>query len=234
MLVLGGKIVAGTEWILGWRETGLLFDPSKYSGCRKRKGTVRHVVGHWTGGEAGTTNGDDDGKRVYDALRGRKDADGKPAPLSIHFTIGATGKVWQHADALSTVAFHAGAVNETSIGIEVVSKGFPPSDPGRPRPEVEHVVHGRKVRQVAFLPSQIESYVRLCAVLSRECALPMRVPGKGVAGEVEIASDRIPDEAVQRWSGFLEHLHVSSSKADAGTQLSRALREAGFVASVPS
>jgi hypothetical protein len=227
-LVVGGEALAGTERVLGWAETGLRFAPP-YPGCARRRKKVILGVGHWTGGEAGTKTSMDDGKRVYEVLRGRVNERGEPTPLSVHFTIGFDGTIWQYADPSQVECFHASAVNDESWGVEIVNAGFPPNAEGRSRPEVTFTVHGRKVRQLAFTDEQLTSYVWLCDKVNAALGIPRAVPGKKDAP----TSDRIATARLLRWSGQIEHLHCSSKKLDGGTQLTRALLAAGYAAEQP-
>lgn len=228
MLVVGGAAVLGTERVLGWAETGLRFAPP-YPGCAPRRKKVILGVGHWTGGEAGTKTSLDDGKRVYVVLRGRVNEQGDPMPLSVHFTIGFDGTIWQYADPAEVECFHASAVNDESWGCEIVSNGFPPNAEGRDRPEVTHIVHKRKVRQLAYTDAQLAAYVWLCDTVNGALGIPRAVPAKND----KPLSDRIANARLLRWSGQIEHLHCSSQKLDGGTQLTRALLAAGYAAEQP-
>jgi len=214
MLIVDGLPLRGSERVLDWRSTGLAFAPP-YKGCRVRKGACTLGVGHWTGGEAGITSATDDGKRVYDVLVARD--------LSVHFTIGYDGTVWQYADPAKVVCLHAGAVNEFSWGCEVVNRGLPP-DQGRNREEVSHRVHGRMIRQLAFTQAQLDAWLWLCDAVQGALGLPRAVPTTP-SGPV---SDRIPDAKLRAFRGVVEHYAASSTKVDAGTQLVRHLLSAGY------
>lgn len=213
MLIVNGLPTRGSERVLDWKSTGLAFAPPH--GCRVRKSACTLGVGHWTGGEAGTATATDDGKRVYDVLRARD--------LSVHFTIGFDGTVWQYADPAKVVCLHAGAVNEVSWGVEIVNRGLPP-DQGRQREEVAHKVHGRLVKQLAFTQAQLDAWLWLCDAVQGALGLPRAVP----AGPLEPVSERIPDAKLRAFRGVVEHLHASSQKVDGGTQLVRHLLSAGY------
>lgn len=214
MLIINGLPVRGSERVLDWRSTGLAFAPP-YKGCRARTQLCTLGVGHWTGGEAGIKSSTDDGKRVYDVLVARD--------LSVHFTIGYDGTIWQYADPAKVVCLHAGAVNEFSWGCEVVNAGLPP-DQGRGREEASHRVHGRMIRQLAFTQAQLDAWLWLCDAVQGSLALPRAVPATAL-GPV---SDRIPDAKLRAFRGVVEHYAASSQKVDGGTQLVRHLLSAGY------
>lgn len=185
-------------------------------------------VGHWTGGEAGR-DPDEQVVRVIRSMKWRTNALGLPSPLSIHFVIDSDGVCWQCADPATVVALHAGAVNEESIGIEVVNGGLPSFAASyRPRDRVFRRLRGRAVEQLAFFGRQLEAYADLCEVLSSEFGIPRVVPGmpirdvrgRLVSDRIEVADRMLPPEAIRTFSGFLEHLHVHKATPDGGTQLS--------------
>lgn len=210
-------------------ERGLWFDPSEYAGCsrRPRNGPPRLIVGHWTGGEAGTQRYDDDGLRVANVLRTRRNEVGDPMPLSIHFVIGGDGTVWQMADPLLTQCRHASAVNPFSIGIEVVNKGLPPSFDGRKRDVVAGT--SRNPQVLAFYPAQLDAWWRLVELLCYEYGIARAVPGKLTkSGELALTSARVEQYRLRKFRGVIEHLHCSSQKPDAGMQLVRELAHRGY------
>lgn len=219
MLIVNGLPLRGSERVLDWHTTGLAFAPP-YKGCRVRTQPCTLGVGHWTGGEAGTTSAADDGKRVYDVLKSRD--------LSVHFTIGYDGTIWQYADPAKVTCLHAGAVNNFSWGCEVVNRGLPP-DQGRNRPEVKHRVHGRMITQLAFTQQQLDAWLWLSDATQGALGLPRAVPATAL-GPI---SDRIPDLKLKTFRGVVEHYNASSTKVDAGTQLLRHLLSAGYERTEP-
>lgn len=214
-----------------------VFDPSSYRGCRKRVRDPILGVSHWTAGEAGPAP-EKQVERVIKVLRARKNLLGFPSPLSIHFVIDSSGVAWQCADPETTIALHAGEVNDDSIGTEIVSGGLPSSEASyRPRERVTLKLRGRPVEQLAFTQPQLETYADLCEVLATEFGIPRRVPGapprtprgRLVSDRVEICDRQLTKAELARFAGFLEHLHVHKDKPDAGTQPSRFLAAArGF------
>lgn len=197
-----------------------------YPGCTRRTEKVTLGVFHWTGGEAGVRGADDDGTFVARVLRGRTADDGSPMPLSVEFVIGADGRIWQLADPLRTACKHAGAVNARAWGCEIVNKGLGVALPERPREHVTHRVHGQRVTQLGFTTAQRVSAVYLAGLLCDRLGIPKAVP---VDGADEAEQDRMKPSRLVHFEGVVEHLHVSSKKVDAGTQIVRSLLAAGFV-----
>lgn len=244
-LLLGGKVVPGGEWIT--RDGRAWWKAGDYGTKRRTIGQpIDLVVGHWTAGEAGVRYMDDDGPFIVEVMRNRPSNDpvlaaqGVKLKVSIHFVIGADGTTWQTADPLTTTAIHVGmgAVNDRSIGIEIVSPGTGPMHPARPRPTVRHRMlptpkypSGRLVPMRAYYPSQIDAWVRLVELLCSRLPIPRQVP-RGADGGLEI--DRFTKPEQRRWKGIQEHYHLpTTNKRDAGTQLIGALRDRGWSVVTP-
>jgi len=199
-------------------DPSLVFDPETYAGCRKRVRPAQMLVGHWTGGPDFTA------AQIVHILRTRVDAETKkPEPLSVCFAMETDGTVYQLADLAKTTTYHARKVNDFSHGIEISSPGFPPSRKVARR-ELTLEVHGQQVKQVAYTDAQLASWVRLADLCAAELGFPKQVPG--IAGKL-FNGVMTPVQA-KGWHGFGEHLHFSRKKSDGGTQLSRALMEAGY------
>jgi len=208
------------DWIR--TDDRLVFAPP-YKGIRARTQAPRVLVGHWTGGEGGAD-------RVFAALKNRVDENGAPSPLSVQFVIDADGATWQFCDLDRVVCFHAGAVNDWSLGAEIVNRGLPPALSKRARPIVAHNVHGHLVQQLAYTPAQLDAWCRLADLVCARYGIPRQVPGDA-AGQVLDRTLTAPERA--RWSGIAEHLHLAKRKSDGGTQLSRALLAHGYAANPP-
>lgn len=224
--------VSIADWIR--TDPSMWFDPSNYRGCRVRKASARISAGHWTGGNDRWVGNDEmSAPRVFRALETRVDRDGRPMPLSIHFVIESDGDTWQFADA-DTVTYHASEVNEESFGTEITNPGFPPVKRGVARETLIHEVHGRQVKQLSFTRPQLDSWVRLNEELAKRFDIPRVVPGVIVGRNADgspifdVASDKLSRANLRDFSGAGEHLHFSTKKLDGGTQLSRALVEAGW------
>ncbi len=199
------------------------FEPGKYRGCRRRVTPVTQHVTHWTAGRANRQ-----ASAVYTTLKNRKDNKGKPSPLSITFVIDGMGDTWQMADAEKTVCYHAGAVNEFAVGTEIMLRGLWPALAGdfTDFEKVTHLVHGRMVAQTKFLEKQLEAHARLCDLLHEKLGIPKQVPGNALGG---ILTEVMLPRQRQDFTGFLEHLHVSSKKLDSGTQTSQDLVKRGYL-----
>lgn len=194
-------------------------------GCAKRLDEIDVVVGHWTAGEANFDHDEDDAPRLFRALQGRVN-NGVPSPLSIHANIGGFGRIVRMADEKTTSTFHAGAVNQRSIGVEIHNMGFGEPRSKRPRGERKNKIHGRTVTFLEFTDAQIASWVKLCEYYVAAFGIPRVVPGNPETGELFL--DRLTGKRAANFRGFTEHLHWSSKKADGGGQLVQALVDAGF------
>ncbi len=226
-LVIGGKKLPDTSRVIDWTDSGLHF-PLTYSGVRKRTVKVKKTVSHWTGGEATVKSAADDGAVVYNVLKNRTDPrTGRPMPLSIHFTIGYDGTIWQYCDLVDTVCFHAGAVNSDSVGWEIVCPGDGKTDPRRPRKFGAETIHGRRVRFAMFTDAQVESAVWLAEAVHDALGIRRTLPSAEGRPDF-LENTRIPQGRLERFEGHLEHLHCSSTKRDGGLQVSRALLGRGF------
>ncbi len=243
-LCLGGRVVPESGWII--RDGRAWWSPDDANGSARPRPAgvdVNLLVGHWTAGEAGVRRADDDGPFIYGVMRNRPSNDaaraaaGGKLKVSVHFVIGVDGTTWQTADPLTTVAVHVGmgAINTRSVGVEIVNPGTGPMHPERPRERIEHrmlptpkLPRGRRVRQLAYYPAQIDAWCRLGELLADHLPIPRRVPACADGTDFEI--DRFTRPEAARWKGAMEHYHVpTTTKVDAGTQLIRALRyQAGW------
>lgn len=179
---------------------------------RERTVAPSIICGHWTSGTGGKTFADDL-DTVWKRMRARKNPDGKPLKVSVHYLIGRDGRIAQYADPATTVCYGCGnsAVNSRAIHIEVVSPGVGRPSEKYPSHVVERVVRGRKVKCLAFLPAQIESWRELVWHL---CAVH-DIPRMAVVRTTALS----PQEA-KTFSGVMEHLHVpGTTKIDAAGML---------------
>jgi hypothetical protein len=230
-LRLDDEIVPGTDWIL--RDSSAWWVPGE-RGTRPRAAFRDLLCGHWTAGEATTRRYDDDGPAVVRGMKARKRPDGSPMQVGVEFVIGACepdaehAPIWQVADPALTAMVHVGrsVINARAIGVEVVSAGLPGRTDARHRPHVAHEVHGRLIEQLAFYPGQLATWVRLAETLAalegrHGIAIPRRVPAE-LARALSLRE-------LRAHSGAIEHLSVPPHrKVDAGTQLLRALVDAGW------
>lgn len=180
-----------------------------YPGINKHTRTqdaVTRVVLHWTGGTG-------DARRVGKTLMQRG--------YSIHYVVEPSGRIVQLAEH-GTRCAHAGIANDGSIGIEVVSRGYPT------RAADEHdtyVIGDRRVRCLRWPAEQMHAVVWLVEALCGELGIPRSIPGEGGA----VALTRRPGPlGWVRLRGVIGHLHVHGSKHDPGGAIFHELAQEGF------
>lgn len=238
-LVLRGDVLPGTSWCI--RDKAAWWAPGE-RGTRARAARIDLLVGHWTGGEAGTATPDDDGPRVVAGMKARARPDGQPMSVAIHFVIGgaasrdepAYAPVWQCADPGITACSHVGDahLNGRSVGVEVVNAGLPGPGNLRLRKQVRVPLLGRMQDVLAFSAPQLRSWVRLAEALAAAegfagVHIPRRVVPFGAARRLTPSESR----SVQ---GAIEHIHAPrSKKVDAGGLLLGALVEARWAQVLP-
>jgi N-acetyl-anhydromuramyl-L-alanine amidase AmpD len=180
-----------------------------YPGCNRNtrsQDAVTRIVCHWTGGTGGA-------ERVVRTLA--KNA------LSIHYVVEPSGRIVQTATH-DTRCAHAGVANDGSIGIEVVSRGYPT----RAGDEYDvYTIGGRRVRCLRWPPEQMHSVLWLVEALCGELGIPRVIPGED--GEVSLSRRGGPSGWV-KLDGVIGHLHVHSKKDDPGGALFHELRQEGF------
>jgi len=201
----GMEIPAKVE-VADGRDLGMWWEPPS-RGCRTRYLPVRAVLLHHTGGEG-------DAARVYRVLNGGRTnrRSGKPIYLSVHFVIDQTGTITQMAD-LATVAYHAGRVNDWTVGVEISNIGAGDDARRWPRQEYTCMVHGRtRTDFLRFYPEQVAAAFELTTELTAILGLPHRFPVDAV-GE-EVSTDVVSDNILSTYHGLLGHLHVSGRKID--------------------
>jgi len=182
----------------------------KWRGERKPK----MVVTHWD-----ATTSAEKCKRVLQARN-----------ISTHFCIDNDGVIYQYVDT-NNAAWHAGGVNNYSIGIDFSNayylkynsyyekKGF------NKRPICKNsVVHGVRLRpHLGYYPVQIEAYKKLLKVLCEHYDIPAQTP----MTDEGVADIGVVKEAVKRkYKGVVCHYHVSRNKIDcAGLDLAKIVDE---------
>jgi hypothetical protein len=140
--------------------------------------------------------------------------------LSVHFLIDNNGDIYQTLD-LVECAFQAAGVNETSIGVELCSRGDkvePGSYPAElykryPREQVTCTVNGHQWLAWSYTKEQYESMFALARTLARIFpGLPQVCP-QGADGEPLWATlEGDPRE----FAGYMGHYHVTNQKWDPG------------------
>lgn len=212
-IAVGGQqiMLDGGASCLGFQQHGLAF-----SSGHPRTAPVDLVVLHDTAGEQ-------DGKGVFATLEKRR--------LSIHFVIDRKGLIWQFLDPATHVAWHAGAVNGRSVGIETANVVFPPNlKPGlfsnlrkyvltgkeklMGRPVVVDDYRGAKRRILGHFEAQKEAARALVAALLEAFpGVPHRLPR--IAGTGKLHGLRVEDG----WAGVAAHLHFSEHHCDPALDL---------------
>ena len=150
--------------------------------------------------------------------------------ISTHFCIDNDGVIYQYVDT-NNAAWHAGGVNNYSIGIDFSNayylkynnyyekKGF------NKRPLCKNsVVHGIKLKpHLGYYPVQIEAYKKLLKVLCEHYDIPTQTP----MTDEGVADVGVVKEAVKRkYKGIVCHYHVSRNKIDcAGLNLAKIVDE---------
>jgi N-acetyl-anhydromuramyl-L-alanine amidase AmpD len=147
--------------------------------------------------------------------------------LSVHLMLDADGTVYQALDLAIVSAYHAGPVNQRSVGVEICNpvriernKWCHP-----PRPVVDDPgVNGdqRKLR-LDFYPIQKSRVVELAEAVSAAFGIPRALP-RAADGSVMPAKLRDPSQ----FRGTCGHYHVSATKDDPGTTLWPGLSAAGW------
>lgn len=141
--------------------------------------------------------------------------------LSVHLMLDGDGTVYQALDLAEARAWHAGDVNERSIGVEIQN----PVEVHRnqwqkpPRPVVVTPgVNGAGSRQhLDFYDVQKQRVVELAEVLCARFGIPRQLPLGG-------GGDVLRTLAPAGFRGVCGHYHVSTSKPDPGLTLWPALK----------
>lgn len=137
--------------------------------------------------------------------------------LATHFVIDNDGTILQLFDPVKSVTFHAGSVNEVSVGIDIsnavdikfqnwyTSHGFP----ARPILDIKETL-GRTLKEsnnkyLGFYPVQIESTKKLLNLLCDKIGILKQSPAAKVA---------VPAVATGEYSGVVAHYHVNPGKWD--------------------
>jgi len=135
---------------------------------------------------------------------------------STHFIIDgdAEATIYQCHDPATKVAYHAGAPNGYSIGIDLNNPAAPKYQEadaqrrGRTRTVREQTIHGRKIDRLDYFPEQIEALNELLDLLCNVFEIPRTTPrlgGNPVSGVLHGPSG---------YEGILGHYHWSEQKTD--------------------
>lgn len=214
-IIVAGKPVACTVPVRTWHDTGMHFV------TRMRGVPPRWVINHWTASE-------NSAEQVYRGMRDRKDALGRPDPVSVHFLVDQLGAAFQLADAEARCAHcRAGDGNTYGVGIEIVNRGHgsAPSK-GFERTPVTERVHGQLVRYGAFFPAQVQTVIALNRAICAAYQLPMRCP---IGPDGDVLATVMPDAVRERFRGCGGHYQWEKGKVDPAPDLLRRIHEAGMV-----
>ncbi len=222
-LIYNGKDVSGGLTVHDWTEHGMRFTREN-RGATRRRGTNIDLIGyHWSGGEGGE-------KRIYRTLRRRKTRSG--VSLGIHLFVRADGEIFQFADLADRV-YHAGKINNRSVGIEFQNRGKPPARKV-PRGVYWDTVHGRLRSMLMFTAQQVDACVSLTDVLCGALDIPRLIPIEetpcpcGAHTCVLPLAKLLKARELRAFSGVLGHYHVSRRRIGPGTQLFRALLDEDY------
>lgn len=169
-------------------------------GTRHRRSPITAIVLHHTAGEGKAD-------AIYRTLVRRE--------LSVHFTIDRDGRIVQHAD-LSLCCFHAGKVNDFTVGIEIANKGVYPAIEGKPREFYRDQVRGVPRKFLKFTDAQVASTKSIVKDLCELLEIPYRFP---VGTDGKVSRNTLPYHDYKGWRGLLGHFHVSSKKVDPSPHL---------------
>jgi N-acetyl-anhydromuramyl-L-alanine amidase AmpD len=164
------------------------------------------IVIHWTAGEGSY-------KRVFDVLNSRK--------LSVHFVISRDGTIYQMANT-DSCCLHAGAVNNSSIGIEIVNYGFVWKDRKVPTNAINRRTESTKIKGMKLNIADFYN-VQICSIKFLVNELTKHIPS--IARSVprkkdgSIYHNLISKDKLAKFSGVIGHYHCSEKKIDPGPKL---------------
>jgi N-acetylmuramoyl-L-alanine amidase len=147
-----------------------------------------------------------DAKMCYSVLHNQRG-------LSVHFLVDCDGTIYQTLD-LADCAFHAGGVNEISVGAELQNRGDAARSPNyypEGRPTVTCRVHGQQFLAYDYTAAQYEAMIKLGRALTKILDLPLASP-QGGSGELIWTVIEDP----RRFQGWVGHYHVEIEKWDPG------------------
>jgi N-acetylmuramoyl-L-alanine amidase len=150
--------------------------------------------------------------------------------LSAHFLVDNDGTIYQTLDVLEC-AFHAGGVNEISIGVEMQNRGdaarFPDYYKGA-RQKVTCRVHGHQFLAYDYTEPQKQAMFKLCGLMHRVFDLPLTSP----MSNMEQVWTTIDEP--RKFRGFIGHYHLARKKWDPGPwDFPRLFRNIGTRVSFP-
>lgn len=168
---------------------------------KRRLKPIQHVVLHWTASENPAAT-------VFRTLNQRN--------LSIDYIVDGEGLIWEcNPDIKNLYTLHAGIINSTSIGIEIVNYGFAPKAPkkGEDRVVDKQSIHGRIKDVARFRPAQVDAVYALCTHLCNAYNIPFEVLGGTTTAPVA------------DFRGIIGHFHINRLKNDPGPLLLTQLKD---------
>jgi N-acetyl-anhydromuramyl-L-alanine amidase AmpD len=202
-LIVGGERVAVPFPVVTWLEPGGLSFYGQKGWAKRRDPSgagVNLFVLHWDGCTSS--------HQCFNVLLDRG--------LSVHLMLDGDGTVYQALDLAEARAWHAGNVNERSVGVEIQNPVRVHRNQWQtpPRPVVnEPRVHARgSYEHLDFYDVQKQRVVELAEVLCERFGIPRALP-ENTRGEVLRAL------APAGFRGVCGHYHVSTSKPDPGLTL---------------
>jgi N-acetyl-anhydromuramyl-L-alanine amidase AmpD len=211
-ILVGGVPLPCDAPVRTWHATGCLF-PTRF-----HRITTRWIVNHWTASENAAL-------RVYASMRGHRNKEGNPEPLSVHFIIDQIGEIYQCADADARCAHAAdGGGNEYGVGIEIVNRGHGHAPArGYERSLRTERIHRREVIYGEFYPAQVTAVIALNVALARAYGLPVQVP---LTEYGDVYPTTLPAPMRNSFRGSIGHLHLGG-KVDPGLELLRRIHATG-------
>ena len=146
----------------------------------------------------------------------------KERGLSVHFCLDNDGTIYQLVDC-EDIAFHAGTVNSTSIGIEISNAFYPKfqawyeKNGFGPRPVLTNTkVHGGMIdSHLDFYDVQKKALSVLVKTVCNWYGIPLQTPS---------SITEVPEVASGVYRGVVSHYHVTAGKIDcAGLEIKKLL-----------
>jgi len=202
-LIIAGQRVPVPFPVVTWDEPGGMSFYGRGGWTKRRDPSGKGVnlfVLHWDGCMSA--------RQCFHVLLERK--------LSVHLMLDGDGTVYQALDLAEARAWHAGDVNERSVGVEIQNPVQPHRNKWQKPPRelvVGPGVHGaRSYEHLDFYDVQMKRVVELAEVLCARFGIPRAVP-LGPGGDV------LRTLAPRGFRGVCGHYHVSKSKPDPGLTL---------------
>ena len=193
-------------------------DRFRFSNTRARSSIANMAVFHDT--ISGTA------ERTFGDLKGAKNKFNKPAPLSTNYILDYDGTIYECNDVLTCSTVHAGALNEESVGVDIVNKLDPKFLRGDTSIYENAMSRMKKVawsassefpgKAIDYTDAQKESLLSLSNFLAEWLRINRAVPlgltgyGKKVDGFTELFNGFCAHGqwSTKRWDGLfaIEHL----------------------------